>query len=51
MIENNWELKSGDLENFEKFKAFYAEHGHTMAEYEKWMDCYEYINLRAMNLK
>lgn len=50
MIENNWELKSGDLENFEKFKAFYTEHGHTMAEYEKWMDCYEYINLMAMNL-
>ncbi len=50
MIENNWELKSGDLDNFEKFKTFYAEHGHTMAEYEKWMDCYEYINLMAMNL-
>lgn len=50
MFENNYELKAGDWDNFNKFKEFYAEHGHTMAEYEKWMDCKEYINLMFMNL-
>lgn len=50
MIENWSELKVGDDSNFKHFKAFYHEQGHTMAEYEKWMDCYEYINLMAMNL-
>lgn len=50
MFENNYELKAGDWDNFNKFKDFYAEHGHTMAEYEKWMDCKEYINLMFMNL-
>ena len=50
MVENWNELKVGDLDNFNKFTTFYNEHGHTMAEYEKWMDCKEYINLMAMNL-
>ena len=50
MVENWSELKVGDLDNFNKFTTFYNEHGHTMAEYEKWMDCKEYINLMAMNL-
>ena len=50
MIENWNELKEGDWDNYNKFTAFYAEHGHTMAEYEQWMDCIEYINLMAMNL-
>ncbi len=50
MVENWSELKVGDLDNFNKFTTFYNEHGHTMAEYEQWMDCYEYINLMAMNL-
>lgn len=50
MIENNYELKAGNWENFNQFTTFYNEHGHTMAEYEKWMDCKEYINLMVMNL-
>lgn len=50
MFENNYELKSGDWDHFNKFKDFYAAHGHTMAEYEQWMDCKEYINLMIMNL-
>jgi hypothetical protein len=50
MIENWWDLKEGDWDNYNRFKAFYTEHGHTMAEYEKWMDCYEFINLMLMNL-
>lgn len=50
MIENWYELKEGDKENFNQFTAFYNEHGHTMAEYEQWMDCYEFMNLMIMNL-
>ncbi len=50
MIENLSELKEGDTENYHRFKKFYAEKGHTMAEYEEWMDCTEFINLMVMNL-
>lgn len=50
MIENWNELKEGDMENYNQFKEFYAQQGHTMAEYEEWMDCREFINLMAMNL-
>lgn len=50
MIENWSELKEGDTENYQRFKKFYAEKGHTMAEYEEWMDCTEFINLMVMNL-
>ena len=50
MFENWCELKEGTWDNFNAFRNFYAEHGHTMAEYEKWMDCYEFINLMIMNL-
>ena len=48
---DNWgELKEGDWENYNRFKAFYQETGHTMAEYEQWMDCSEFANLMIMNL-
>ena len=50
LIENWNDLKEGDKKNLNSFKAFYAEHGHTMAEYEEWMDCQEFINIMAMNL-
>lgn len=50
MIENWDDLKEGDMEHLNAFKAFFNEHGHTMAEYEKWMDCQEFINLMAMNV-
>jgi hypothetical protein len=50
MIENWNELKTGDMKKYNEFKAFYNEHGHTMAEYEKLMDCNEYINLMLTNL-
>lgn len=50
MIENWWELKEGDWTNFNAFKEFYNETGHTYAEYEKWMDTREFANLMAMNL-
>ena len=50
MVENLRELKEGDWTNYNAFKAFYNESGHTLAEYAKWMDWEEYINLMAMNL-
>ena len=50
MFENWAELKEGDWDNYNAFKAFYNEHGHTMAEYEQWMDCGEFANLMIMNL-
>ena len=50
MIENWYELKEGDTENWEAFKTFYNEHGHTLEEYEQWMDWKEFINLMVMNL-
>ena len=50
MIENWYELKEGDWEHFNRFKAFYQETGHTMSEYEEWMDCTEFANLMIMNL-
>lgn len=50
MIENWGQLKEGDKKNFNLFKAFYGKKGHTMAEYEQWMDCTEFINLMIANL-
>ncbi len=49
MIEDLNELKEGDWTNYKAFKSFYSEGGHTMKEYEQWMDCEEYINLMVMN--
>ena len=49
LVENWNDLKEGDMEHLNAFKAFYNEHNHTMAEYEKWVDCQEFINLMAMN--
>lgn len=49
MIEDLNELKEGDWTNYNAFKKFYSEEGHTMKEYEQWMDCEEYINLMVMN--
>ena len=50
LIENWDNLKEGDMENWKKFETFYHQNGHTMAEYEKWMDCQEFMNLFMMNL-
>ena len=50
MFENWWELKEGTWDNYNKFKEFYAEHGHTTAEYEEWMDVEEFMNLMIVNL-
>ena len=50
MFENWVELKSGTWDNYNAFKTFYNEKGHTMAEYEKWMDTIEFLNLMVVNL-
>ena len=50
MIENWWELKNGDWDSYNQFRDFFAQKGHTLAEYEQRMDWKEFINLMAMNL-
>jgi hypothetical protein len=50
MVENWTELKEGSIDSFNEFKAFYAEQGHTLAEYAERMDWEEFINLMAMDL-
>ena len=52
ILDNNKtsELKEGTKDNYNKFVKFYKEKGHTLAEYEQWMDWREFINLMAMNL-
>lgn len=50
MFENWWELKEGTWDNYNAFKAFYHEKGHTLAEYAEWMDWEEFLNLMIMNL-
>ena len=49
MFENWTELKEGDWDNYTAFKAFYAQHDHTLAEYAEWMDWEEFLNLMIMN--
>lgn len=44
------ELKEGDDKFYNDFKTFYSEKGHTLAEYEQWIDVSEYLNVMVMNL-
>ena len=44
------ELKAGDDKFYNDFKDFYSQAGHTKAEYEKWIDINEYLNVMVMNL-
>ena len=44
------ELKEGTMDFYNAFKAFYSEKGHTLAEYEQWLDVSEYLNIVAINL-
>lgn len=51
LIENWDNLKEGDMENWNKFDAFYRENtNHSIDEYEQRMDCQEFMNLFMMNL-
>lgn len=50
LIENWTELKNGTMDNLNAFTKFYNEHDHTKAEYDKWMDTDEFINLMVGNM-
>ena len=43
------ELKEGTDDFYQAFKVFYSEKGHTLAEYEEWLDVNEYLNVIVMN--
>ncbi|MBO6031306.1 MAG: CotH kinase family protein, partial [Prevotella sp.] len=44
------EFKEGGTEFYEAFKTFYSEKGHTLAEYEQWIDVSEFLNVMVLNL-
>ena len=45
------EFKGSEDETFyNNFKTFYSQTGHTLAEYEQWLDVSEYLNVVIMNL-
>ena len=44
------ELKEGTADFYEAFKTFYSQKGHTLAEYEQWLDVSEYLNVAVMDL-
>jgi len=50
MVENWKELKAGDWDSYNQLMAFSQEQGHTMAEYDKLIDCSEFADLMLMNL-
>lgn len=50
MLESGFTLKEGTMDNMNKFRKFYAEEGHTLEEYQQWMDCEEYANLMIANI-
>jgi hypothetical protein len=41
---------SEDKTFYNDFKTFYSETGHTLAEYEQWLDVSEYLNVMILNL-
>ncbi len=48
MLENWWELKEGEWDNFNAFKAFYEGKGHSFEEFDELMDTSEFCNLMIM---
>ena len=50
LIKDLVEVKKGDMKKYMEFRDFYSEVGHTYEEYDKWMDCEEFINYMIMNL-
>lgn len=48
MLENWWEVKAGDIDNFYAFKDFYTGTDHSYEEFEKWLDTGEFCNLMIM---
>lgn len=50
MVENWYELKEGDIEEWNAFMKFYEAHGHSYEEYDKIMDVQEFMNVMILNL-
>lgn len=50
MIENWIELKEGTWDEWNKFKQFYSEKGHTYDEYSQWINCDDVLDIYIMNL-
>lgn len=50
VIENWWDVKTGDGSLFENFKNYYNEHGHTWADYDEIMDVSEFLDVMIMDL-
>ncbi len=48
MFENWYELKEGEWDNFNAFKDFYNETGHSFQEFDALMDTGEFCNLMIM---
>ena len=45
------EFKGSEDDTFyNNFKTFYSQTGHTLTEYEQWLDVSEYLNIMIMNL-
>lgn len=49
LVEGWNEAKVGTSDNWKQFVQFYTEHGHSMAEFEQWIDCREFLNIMIMN--
>ncbi len=50
MVENWKDLKEGDWDHFNRLMAFAKEEGHSLAEFDEWIDCSEYADLMLINL-
>ena len=50
MFENWYELKEGSWDNYNAFKNFYTEKGHSFKEFSELMDVEEFCNLMIMEL-
>ncbi len=50
MFENWWELKEGSWDNYNAFKDFYTEKGHSFDEFDALMDTEEFCNLMIMGI-
>ncbi|MDE6522905.1 MAG: CotH kinase family protein [Muribaculaceae bacterium] len=50
ILENWEELKEGSMDNFNAFKDFYTEKGHSFSEFDALMDTGEFCNLMIMGV-
>lgn len=50
VIENWWDVKTGDGSLFNSFKSFYANHGMTLADFEEQIDVSEFIDVMIAEL-